>query len=119
MSTVNYTNLKTDLTVRVFDNFYNFDVDVPAEEYDIVYSFFRSVFTTAEAAGNFTVTLFRIAEQTSTPVLTLLDQIQGQNQLQITSTLAYYLNGLRSPSTLLGYSNSVVPNFYTARNVKA
>jgi len=119
MSTINYINPRIDLTVRVFDNFFNFDVDVPAEEYDIVYSFFRSVFTTAEAAGNFTVTLFRIAQQTSTPVLTLLDQIQGQNQIQITATLAYYLNGLRSSSTLLGYSNAVVPNFYTARNVKA
>jgi pyruvate/2-oxoacid:ferredoxin oxidoreductase alpha subunit len=119
MSTVNYTNPKTDLTVRVFDNFFNFDVDVPVEEYDIVYSFFRSVFATADAAGNFTVTLFRVAEQTSTPVLTLLNQLQGENQLQITATMAYFLNGLRSPSTLLGYSNAVVPNFYTARNVKA
>ena len=119
MSTINYANPKTDLTVRVFDNFFNFDVDVPAQEYAIVYSFFRSVFTTAEAAGNFTVTLFRVAEQTSTPVLTLLDQLQGTDQLQITATLAYYLNGLRSASTLLGYSNAVVPNYYTARNVKA
>lgn len=119
MTTVNYANPKTDLTVRVFDNFYNFDIDVPVEEYDVVYSFFRSVFTTAEAAGNFTVTLFRIAEQSGTPVLTLLSQIQDQNQIQITATLAYYLNGLRSGSTLLGYSNAVVPNVYIARNVKA
>jgi hypothetical protein len=119
MSTVNYSNPKVDLSVRVFDSFYDFDVDVPAEQYDIVYSFFRSVFTTDIAAGNFTVTLFRIAEQTSTPVLTLLEQIQDSDQLQITATLAYFLNGLRSPSTLLGYSTSVTPNFYAARNVKA
>lgn len=119
MSTVNYSNPKVDLTVRVFDNFYDFDVDVPADEYDIVYSFFRSVFTTDIAAGNFTVTLFRVAQQTGTPVLTLLQQIQSNDQLEITATLAYFLNGLRSSSTLLGYSSGVVPNYYTARNVKA
>lgn len=39
MSTVNNTNPNTDLTVRVFDNFYKYDVNVPAAEYDIVYSF--------------------------------------------------------------------------------
>ena len=42
MSTVNYTNYNKDLTVRVFDSFYNYDANVPADEYDIVYSYFRS-----------------------------------------------------------------------------
>ena len=31
MSTVNYTNYNKDLTVRVFDSFYNYDVNVPAD----------------------------------------------------------------------------------------
>ena len=35
MSTVNYTNPHIDLTVRVFDNFYAYDTNVPAAEYDI------------------------------------------------------------------------------------
>jgi pyruvate/2-oxoacid:ferredoxin oxidoreductase alpha subunit len=119
MSTINAINPKIDQTVRVFDNFYNFDIDVPTNEYDVVFSYFKSVFTTAQAAGNFTVTLFRIAEQTNTSVLALLQELEGQNQIQITATLAYYLNNLRSPATLLGYSVPVTPNFYAARNVRA
>lgn len=119
MSTVNALNPKIDQTVRVFDNFYNFDVSVPANEYDVVYSYFKSIFTTAQAAGNFTVTLFRIADQTGTPVLSLLQDLEGQNQIEVTATLAYYLNNLRSPATLLGYSVPVTPNFYAARNVRA
>ena len=119
MSTINEINTKIDRTVRVFDNFYNFDVDVPANEYDVVLAFFKSVFTTVQAAGNFTVTLFRIAEETNTSVLTLLQELEGQNQIQITATLAYYLNNLRSPATLLGYTVPVTPNFYAARNVRA
>jgi len=42
-----------------------------------------------------------------------------QNAIQLTATMAYYLNGLRSPSTLLGVNSSVTPNFYTARNIAA
>ena len=96
MNTVNALNSKVDLSVRVFDNFYNYEQNVPSQEYDLVNSFFLTVFKTAEAAGNFTVSLFRIADQTGTPVLTLLQQIQGQNQIQVTETLSYYLNNLRS-----------------------
>lgn len=119
MSTVNNINSKIDQSVRVFDNFYNFDVAVPVNEYDVVFSYFKSVFTTAQAAGSFTVTLFRISQETNTPVLSLLQELEGQSQIQITATLAYHLNNLRSPATLLGYSVPVTPNFYAARNVQA
>ena len=118
MSTINAINPKIDLSVRVFDEFYNFSEQVPASEYDIVYSFFRSVFTTADAAGNFTVSLFRIASQTQTPVLDLLTEMEDKTQIEVTSTLSYYLNNLRSPATLLGVGATVTPNYYTARNVR-
>lgn len=117
MPTVNQLNTNIDLTVRVFDNFYNFGIDVPANEYDVVSSYFQSVFESREAANNFTVTLFRIAQQTNTNVLTLLNEISDQDQIQLTATLGYYLNGLRSPSTLLGINTAVTPNVWAARNV--
>lgn len=119
MGSVNTANPKVDLTVRVFDQFYSFDVSVPAAEYDIVNSYFESVFKTKEAARNFTTALFRVAQETNTPVLTLLDQVQGQDSIKVSATLAYYLNGLRSPSTLLGVNSVLTPNYFTARNVLA
>ena len=119
MGTVNYSNPKVDATVRVFDQFYAFEQQVPAQEYDAVYSYFRSVFGTEEAAGNFTVTLFRVANESATPVMTLLQEIQAQGQPELTLTLCYYLNSLRSSSTLLGLNATVTPNFYVARNVRA
>jgi len=118
MATVNYANPSTDRTIKIFDQFYNYEVSVAAVEYDAVNSYFKSVFGTAEAAGNFTVTLFRIAQQSSIPVMNLLEQIQGQSQTELTLTLAYYLNGLRSKATLLGLNASVTPNYYVARNVR-
>ena len=118
-NTVNALNTNVDLSVRIFDTFYNYETFVNAEEYDIVYSYMRSVFTTDQSAGNFTVALFRIADETRTPVLDVLQSIQGQDSIVVTQTLCYYLNNLRSGSTLLGVGVTVTPNYYTARNVLA
>ena len=117
MSTVNYTNPNKDLTVRLFDQFYSYEVDVPANEYDVVFSYFSSVMSTRQAAGNFTMSLFRVAQNTGIPALTLLKEFQGQNGVDLSASLAYYLNSIRSRATLLGVGSTVVPNFYQARNV--
>jgi hypothetical protein len=119
MSTVNAINPNVDLSARVFDTFDAPQIQLDANEYDVVSSFFESIFTDQTAARNLTLTFFTIAEQTKTPVLTLLDEVIDQNAIQLTATMAYYLNGLRSPSTLLGVNSSVTPNFYTARNIAA
>jgi len=118
MGSVNTVNPNTDLTVRVFDQFYNYEENVPSQEYDAVLSYFRSVFATNEAAGNFTVALFRVSQEADIPVMTLLEQIQGLSQPELTITLAYYLNYIRSSTTLLGLNNPVVPNYYVARNIR-
>ena len=117
MSTVNYTNPNTDLTVRIFDSFYDYDVNIPADEYDVVHTYFLSVMTTRQAAGNFTVSLFRVAQDTGINPLTLLKEFQGLNGISLSASLAYYLNSIRSRATLLGVGTPVTPNFYQARNV--
>jgi len=118
MASVNAINTKTDLTVQIFDRFYGYQQHVPVDAYDAVLSYFRSVFRSAEAAGNFTVSLFRISQATKIPVMSLLQQFQGQTGPQITLTLAYYLNGIRSRSTLLGMNVATQPNYYVARNIR-
>ena len=118
MGTVNYTNPNTDSSVKIFDRFYEYEVSVPVDAYDAVNSYFKSVFGTGEAAANFTVTLFRVAESSSTPVMTLLQQIQGQTGPELTLTLAYYINGTRSNSTLLGLNVATQPNYYVAHNIR-
>ena len=87
MSSVNYTNPNIDLSVRVFDNFYKYETNVPAQEYDVVYSYFLREMGNANYAGNFAVSLFRIAEQTGIPALTLLQQFQNEGQAQVGMTL--------------------------------
>lgn len=117
MSSVNTINPAVDLTVRVFDEFYGFDLQVDANEYDTVNSYFSSIFTDPLAANSFTTTFFRISEKTGVPVLELLQQIAGQDQIALTATICYYLNGERSPATLLGINATVAPTVWAARNV--
>ena len=54
MASVNTINPKIDLTVRVFDDFYGFALEVDANEYDAVNSYFESVFNDKQIAQNFT-----------------------------------------------------------------
>jgi pyruvate/2-oxoacid:ferredoxin oxidoreductase alpha subunit len=118
MGSVNSFNPSIEQTVQIFDQFYNYEVSVPSQEYDAVYSYLRSQFGSADAAGNFTVTTFRIAEESRIPVMTLLQQLQGLDATELTLTLSYYLNNLRSASTLLGLNQPVTPNYYAARNIR-
>jgi hypothetical protein len=117
MSSINNTNYNIDQTVRVFDSFYEYDVNVPAAEYDIVYSYFKSVMKTELAAGNFTVSLFKVADDTKIPALDLLKSFEGQSGVNLNLNLAYYLNSIRNRATLLGVGVPLTSNFYAARNV--
>lgn len=119
MGSINVANPNTDLTVQIFDRFYQYQQSVDAVEYDSVLSYFKSTFKNKTAAENFTVTVFRISFLSKIPVMTLLQQFQGQTAPQITATLAYYLNGIRSPSTLLGLNVPTQPNYYVARNIRS
>ena len=118
MASVNAINNKIDQTVQIFDRFYGYQQQVAVDEYDAVNSYFRSVFTSKEAAGNMTVSVFRVSQQSGIPVMTLLQQFQGQTAPQITLLLAYYLNGIRSRSTLLGLTVPTQPNYYVAHNIR-
>jgi hypothetical protein len=123
MATVN-TNViidgpqtQLDNSVRVFDQYYNFNVVVDSNHYEIVYSYFSSVTKTKDVAKNFTTMLFRISNITGENPLTLLDYMQGRTKLEVTSLMAYYLNGLKSKTTLYGISVTPAPNQTVQRNI--
>lgn len=106
-----------DLTVKIFDDFYSFNMVVNGNEYDIVNGYFKSVCGTKQIAGNFTAFLFRIAQETGIPVLDLLGQIQGTNKLQMNQVISYYLNSFKSKTSLYGMSTVPQSNQPVARNI--
>jgi len=118
MGSINAINTSIDQTVQIFDRFYSYRGSVPAQEYDVVYSYFLSVFATTEQAANFSATLFRISDASGIYALTLLSQLQGLSAPEMTLQFAFYLNTLQSPSAMLGINTPLVPNYYVARNIR-
>lgn len=107
-----------DQTIRIFDNFYNVQLIVPSNQYDIVNSFFGGVCDSEKVARNFTAFLFRIAQETQIDVLELLDQLKGaENKLKMNQIISYYLNSLKSKTSLYGVSTVPRPNQPVARNI--
>lgn len=106
-----------DTTVRVFDSFYNYEAAVNADAYEIVNSYFKSVCANTSIANNFTAMLFRIVSLTGQDAMTLLDNIQGTTKLETTAMMAYYLNSLKSKTTLYGVSVVPSPNETVQRNI--
>ncbi len=106
-----------DQTVKIFDEFYSFNLVVNASEYDLVLSYFKGICDTTQIAGNFTVSLFRIAQETQIPVIQLLDYIKGKNKLEVNTVIAYYLNSFKSKSSLYGFGTIPQPNEFVARNI--
>jgi hypothetical protein len=108
----------SDLTVKIFDDFYAFNMSVNGNEFDIVNGYFKSVCDTRIIAGNFTSFLFRIAQETGIPVLDLLAQIQGaNNKLEMNQIIAYYLNSFKSKTSLYGVGTIPQSNQPVARNI--
>lgn len=107
-----------DRTVRIFDAFYQTDLKVNASEYDLVHGYFTRVCGDTNIADNFTTVLFRISTQTGVSVQSLLNQLQGVNgSLEMNKQICYWLNSLKSKTSLYGVSVIPQPVVPVARNV--
>ena len=115
MGTVNIQ--RTTTTTKIYDKFYNVEVVVDTAEYDIVVSFFKKVMTDPDLAEQFSAGIFQIAQETGVSPQTYIENLKGQNEMQLTLSMSYYLNSVRSNSTLLGVGQVITPNYYAARNV--
>lgn len=114
-----YTQEDTqDRTVKIFDNFYNINMTVPTNQYDVVRSYFISVCADKKTAENFTAFFFRIAQESGIDALELLQNIKGvNNDVQLSQTMAYYMNSFKSKVSLYGVAVIPKPIFPVARNV--
>lgn len=108
---------RTNDSTRIFDKYYNSELIVSTQEYDYVYAFFKKVMGTQEIAENFSAAVFQIAQQSDISATTFVENLKNQDSMQLSITMAYYLNYTRSNSTLLGVGQLVTPDFYAARNV--
>ena len=108
---------RTTTTTQIFDKFYNSEVVVETNQYDYVYSFFKSIMTEEKIAQEFTAQVFIMSKDTGVDVMDYVESVKGQNAQTLTMSMAYYMNQTRSNSTLLGVGSVTTPNYYAARNV--
>ena len=109
--------MAVDTTVKIFDQFYNLNLVVNADQYEIVYSFFKEYTSSIATAQSFTTTLFLIANQTQSNVLELLQTFEGSDKLKVSLTMAYYLNSVSNKTVMFGVNNIFVPNNTVQRNI--
>lgn len=114
LNDVVYTDQKN---VKIIDNYLEREFTVSQNEYDVVLSFFKKVMKDPAAAENFTISIYLVSRQTQIPVLELIKELKNQDSIQMTASIAYYINGIRSSKTLLGVTNLIAPNWTAARNV--
>lgn len=109
---------QTDRTVRIFDQFYNVDIGVSADAYEVVYSYFQSVTNNNNTAKNFAYSLFIVSSLTKINIMELLENVKGtNNRLELDATMAYYLNGIKTKTTMYGVSVLPSPNQQVQRNI--
>ena len=118
----------TENTIQIFDSFYSSTVNVPVNEWDVVYSYFVGVLkgnsnseSTKETAKKFATVLFKIAQQTGTDIMVFMDYFRTnvETKVQVNSEMAYYLNLLKSKTALYGVSTLLTPNQAVQRNIIA
>lgn len=110
-------NRSIDQTVRVFDDFYKFDLVIPSNEFDVVNSYFIGICPTKEIAGNFTAFFFKIAQETGISALELLTSIEGKTALEMNQFISYYMNSFKSKASMYGISYIPSPNQTVQRNI--
>jgi hypothetical protein len=106
----------TDKTVKIFNQFYNLDTVVTADQYDLVYSYFKNLTPSQASAQAFTENLFRVANETQIDAIDLLQTFKG-DKLTMSLTMAYYLNSLSNKTVLYGINEIATPNNNVARNI--
>jgi hypothetical protein len=108
---------KNDMATRVIDQYYHFDLTVNTDQYDIVYSYFYSESLNKNTASNFTTMLFRISSITGKDALELLEYMKGKTKMDVNTIMAYYLNSMKSKTTLYGVNMIPPPNQTVQRNI--
>ena len=104
-------------TTEVFDEFYNLNLVIGSDQYDVVYSYFQENTDSAAAAKSFTQTLFLIANETQINVLDLLQTFKGGDKMKVSLTMAYYLNSTTNKTVLFGINQVPMPNNLIQRNI--
>lgn len=112
------TNRSSDKKVtQVFDNYFNKKLQFPSNEVDAVVAFFeKRGFEKAAAIATGTV-LLNQAKLDNVKVFTLLDTLNGLNEVQLSAVVTEVLNYNRLRTSVLGYKITDSSETIEKRNI--
>lgn len=118
MATIIDDRTQIDPTIKIYDSFYSVKLVVPSDQYDIVHGFFMNTCSSKKIANNFTAYFFRVVQETQVDGMDLLANLKGLNdKIKVNQVMAYYINSLKSKTSLYGVGNIPKPNTPVARNI--
>ena len=114
--------MTTPLNTETFNvsKLYGISGKVSAETVDQIRAYFTEFTDSKQIADNYTSLVFKIASELQLNVFEVAEQFKkaSDGSLQMTTTIAYYLNQLSATKTvLLGISDPLQPNPRVIRNV--
>jgi len=117
MSINSNEKVNTDRNLKFVSEYNSPPAEINGNEWDYVLGFFKKMTSDAYTADNFALSIFQVSKDTGFSVTDIIQTMEGQTGMQLSASLAYYLNSIRSSATLLGVKSIPKPNFYAGRSV--
>jgi hypothetical protein len=106
---------------QYFENFYNTESPVSADQYDAVYTFFLTrTNNNKEAAKSLTSSLLQVTYQNGIDPMVVLGDFKKYNQNEsFKKALIGLFNGTRRNTSKIGFSAKTVPSQNVMRNIRS
>ena len=117
----NDVQLSQDEKTKLFFNgYFDQEVVITGAEWDVVYSFFlKKTNNNPDAARSLSEAIITAADSNGDNPVDLIQELKQFDALNIDKVLALYLNESRRDTSLVGYSQTITPNKFVARNINA
>lgn len=112
------TDQSTSQEVRdFFDKFFKHKISFPSNQIDAVVGFFLKRGFDEDAARSTGIVLLNQARLDNVNVFTLIDQLKGLTDVQLTKVVTEVLNAYRIQTSTLGYKVASLEDTFESRNI--
>lgn len=124
MSSINYaSNLPKPaetpdiITTNFFNGYYDQQLTISKENYDVVQAFFLGETNNKDAADALTSMVITISSFNRINPMSIIENLRGLTGLNLTKTLTVLFNSTRRNSSYLGYTQVRQTNMFVMRNI--
>lgn len=113
----NVTDSSGEEVRQFFDKFFRHQITFPTNQIDAVIGFFLKRGFGDEAARSTSIVLLNQARLDGVNVFSLIDQLKGLTDVQLSRVVAEVLNAYRIQTSTLGYKVTTLEDTFENRNI--